>query len=202
MNHKQLKRRESVWILNYLMDNDDLLTRVHFVTKAGRIDVLEEKQRLIIMSCHCTDYAPFKYFTENNLTTDAERAFHDIRLNRDKPIFINVQYHGDVSCDNLFMVEEDEDVMVIAMGINLNHPLREKPKSTLQKLQDKFSEINPDVAPTINSLCETVTHEIRVKKLKEDIDSALDKGDRELFLKLANELGELTQPNKLFETVK
>ena len=30
----QLKRREGVWILNYLLSNDDLLEHVHFVDEA------------------------------------------------------------------------------------------------------------------------------------------------------------------------
>lgn len=205
MNNKQLKRRESVWILNYLMDHDGLLKHVHFVTAAGRLDVLDEKQRLIQMSCHCIDDVPaFKYFTRGNVTTDAERAFHDIRLNSDQPIFVNIQYKDAITCDNYFMVEEDEDVMVIALGIHdLDHPVRKEPE-TLQSLQKAYHQIkiSPDVEPTIDSLCDTLTHEFMVKKLKEGIDSALDKGDRKLFKKLANELAELTQPTKLFETVK
>lgn len=207
MNTKQFKRRECVWIMNYLMDNDDLLSRTHFVTSAGRLDVLDEKQRLILMGCHCVpDVPPFKYFKDGNLTTDAERAFHDIRLNRHQPIFINIQYRDAISCDNYFMVEEDDEVMLLSMGININHPPRKEPEKSsgaLAKLQAKYyEEISPEVEPTINSLCDNLSHEFKVKKLKEDIDSALDKGDKELFLKLSNELNELAQPKKLFETVK
>ena len=34
LNHYQLKRRECVWILNYLMSHDQLMEKVHFVEQA------------------------------------------------------------------------------------------------------------------------------------------------------------------------
>ena len=34
LNHFQLKRREAVWILNFLMSNDQLMEKVHFVEEA------------------------------------------------------------------------------------------------------------------------------------------------------------------------
>lgn len=34
LNHYQLKRRECVWILNYLMSHDSLMEKVHFVEQA------------------------------------------------------------------------------------------------------------------------------------------------------------------------
>ena len=34
LNHYQLKRRECVWILNYLISHDQLMEKVHFVEQA------------------------------------------------------------------------------------------------------------------------------------------------------------------------
>ena len=76
LNHYQLKRRECVWILNYLMSHDQLMEKVHFVEQA------QYCPRGLIMSTHCVDKVPFRFYKENVMTTDAEKSFHDIRLNR------------------------------------------------------------------------------------------------------------------------
>lgn len=80
LNHYQLKRRESVWILNYLMSHDQLMEKVHFVEEAHLCP------RGIIMSTHCVDNVPFRFYKDNIMTTDAEKSFHDIRLNREEDI--------------------------------------------------------------------------------------------------------------------
>jgi len=202
LNNKQAKRRESVWILNYLMDHDNVLQNTHFVTANVRLELLEEKQRLVQMSCTDTDLPPFKYFTTNVMTTDAEKTFHDIRLNYENPLFINLQYRGVERCDNYFMIEEDDDIQDIILGISGNKKPKEKSSGTLTNLQQAYIDINPKLAPTIDNLLDNVTHEIKVKKLKEDIDLALQDYNKEEFLKLSSELNELAQPKKIFETVK
>jgi len=88
LNRYQLKRRESVWILNYLMSHDQLMEKVHFVEEA------QFCPRGLIMSTHCTREVPFRFYKDNIMTTDAEKSFHDIRLNRDEDIYIQLNFHG------------------------------------------------------------------------------------------------------------
>ncbi|MCY7726063.1 ReoY family proteolytic degradation factor, partial [Bacillus pumilus] len=88
LNHYQLKRRECVWILNYLMSHDSLMEKVHFVEQA------EFCPRGIIMSTHCVDEVPFRFYKENIMTTDAEKSFHDIRLNKQQDLFIQLNFRS------------------------------------------------------------------------------------------------------------
>ena len=62
----QLKRREGVWILNYLLSNDDLLEHVHFVDEAHYCP------RAIVMSTVDTTSIPFRFYKDNIMTSDAE----------------------------------------------------------------------------------------------------------------------------------
>jgi uncharacterized protein YpiB (UPF0302 family) len=86
LNNYQLKRRECVWILNYLMNHDRLMKNVHFVEQA------QYCPRGLIMSTHCVDDVPFRFYKENVMTTDAEKSFHDIRLNREEDIYIQLNF--------------------------------------------------------------------------------------------------------------
>ena len=68
------------------MSHDQLMKKVHFV----EIIVCS---RGLVMSTHCVDEAPFKFYKSNIMTTDAEKSFHDIRLNRDEDIYITLHFH-------------------------------------------------------------------------------------------------------------
>src|SRR5699024_1219328 len=82
----QLKKRESVWILNYLVNHSKILARVHFVRDAKFCP------RGIMMSTYCSKDAPFRFYKNQLVTTDAEKAFHDIRLNRNDLLYIQLNF--------------------------------------------------------------------------------------------------------------
>lgn len=84
----QLKKRESVWILNYLINHKEILKHVHFVREAKFCP------RAIIISSHCSDDIPFRFYKNNIVTTDPEKSFHDIRLNRDESLYIQLNFKG------------------------------------------------------------------------------------------------------------
>ena len=48
----------------------------------------------IIMSTHCVDEVPFRFYKENIMTTDAEKSFHDIRLNKQQDLFIQLNFRS------------------------------------------------------------------------------------------------------------
>ena len=58
LNNYQLKRRECVWILNYLLSHDQLMEKVHFVEHA------EYCPRGIVMSTQCVDDVPFRFYKD------------------------------------------------------------------------------------------------------------------------------------------
>ncbi|MED1424196.1 ReoY family proteolytic degradation factor [Bacillus altitudinis] len=162
LNHYQLKRRECVWILNYLMSHDSLMEKVHFVEQA------EFCPRGIIMSTHCVDEVPFRFYKENIMTTDAEKSFHDIRLNKQQDLFIQLNFRS--------AYRSPEYAAVLETNPHI-------PKDLFENEKDK------DLAEKV------LEHSIATfqkERLMKEIDEALDRHDQETFNKLAKELSLLS----------
>ncbi|MEK5134549.1 ReoY family proteolytic degradation factor [Bacillus sp. FSL W8-0645] len=162
LNHYQLKRRECVWILNYLMSHDSLMEKVHFVEQA------EFCPRGIIMSTHCVDEVPFRFYKENIMTTDAEKSFHDIRLNKQQDLFIQLNFRS--------AYRSPEYAAVLETNPHI-------PKDLSENEKDK------DLAEKV------LEHSIATfqkERLMKEIDEALDRHDQETFNKLARELSLLS----------
>ncbi len=163
LNHYQLKRRECVWILNYLMSHDQLMEKVHFVEQA------QYCPRGLIMSTHCVDKVPFRFYKENVMTTDAEKSFHDIRLNRDEDIYIQLNFLASNKAHQYAAVLEENPYVPKHLQVN------EKDGIIAEKI-----------------LKESIEHFQR-EKLLQLIDEALDRQDREAFQTLTESLNKLTQ---------
>ncbi|WP_099158352.1 ReoY family proteolytic degradation factor [Virgibacillus ndiopensis] len=161
LNHFQLKKRESVWILNYLVNHDDLLTNVHFIREARFCP------RAIVMSSHCSDEVPFRFYKNQLVTTDAEKSFHDIRLNQKEPLYIQLNFKN--ANQNAFYVAVLEDNPFIPEGFFIT----KKDQELAKKLLD-------------NSL-----YNYKKKMLREQIDRSLDNKDEQTFLKLVEQLHKL-----------
>lgn len=87
LNQHQMKLRESNWILTYLANHNKLLRNVHFVRNAKFCP------RGIIISSKDSDDVPFRFYRNQLVTTDAEKAFHDIRLNQFEPLYIELNFY-------------------------------------------------------------------------------------------------------------
>ncbi|MBP3041427.1 YpiB family protein [Bacillaceae bacterium Marseille-Q3522] len=163
LNHYQLKRRECVWILNYLMSHDQLMEKVHFVEQAKFCP------RGLVMSTHCVDDVPFRFYKENVMTTDAEKSFHDIRLNRDEEIYIELHFHSSFQVHQFAAVLEENPY--IPKNIQINDRDRQLAEIILKQSIEKF----------------------RRDQLIRLINNALDKRDKESFLILTAELKKLNK---------
>lgn len=161
LNHYQLKRRECVWILNYLMSHDQLMEKVHFVEQA------QYCPRGLIMSTHCVDEVPFRFYKENVMTTDAEKSFHDIRLNRDEEIYIQLNFHASNKAHQYAAVMEENPFMPKTLQIN------EKDRLIAERFLTESLE------------------KFRREKILELIDEALDKQDKKAFNVLTQQLNRL-----------
>ncbi|UOE54208.1 ReoY family proteolytic degradation factor [Bacillus sp. CMF12] len=161
LNHYQLKRRECVWILNYLMSHDQLMEKVHFVEQA------QYCPRGLIMSTHCVDEVPFRFYKENVMTTDAEKSFHDIRLNRDEEIYIQLNFHASNKAHQYAAVMEENPFMPKTLQIN------EKDRLIAERFLTESLE------------------KFRREKLLELIDEALDKQDKKAFNILTQQLNRI-----------
>lgn len=163
LNHYQLKRRECVWILNYLMSHDELLKKVHFVEEA------QFCPRGLVMSTHCVDEVPFRFYKENVMTTDAEKSFHDIRLNRDEDIFIQLNFRGAYKQHQYMLVLEENPYMPKNLQISEKDRL----------LAEKFLQRS--------------IFQYEREKLLKLIDKALDKYDKKAFQDLTTRLKQLEE---------
>ncbi|WP_062104810.1 ReoY family proteolytic degradation factor [Bacillus niameyensis] len=146
LNRYQLKRRESVWILNYLMSHDKLLERVHFVEDA------QFCPRGLIMSTHCTRDVPFRFYKENIMTTDAEKSFHDIRLNRDEEIYIQINFRSSHLSHQYAAVLEDNPYVKHKLL------LTEKDKSYAEQFLE-YSLKNYQEEKVLNAIDEALDHQ-------------------------------------------
>jgi len=158
LNHYQLKRRECVWILNYLMSHDQLMEKVHFVDNAERCP------RGLVMSTHCVDEVPFRFYKENVMTTDAEKSFHDIRLNRDEDIYIQLNFYASNQAHQYAAVLVENPFMPKKLEIS------EKDKLIAEQFLIASIE------------------KFQKEKLLELIDEALDNGDQQSFQELTSRL--------------
>lgn len=161
LNHYQLKRRECVWILNYLMSHDQLMEKVHFVDQA------QYCPKGLVMSTHCVDEVPFRFYKENVMTTDAEKSFHDIRLNRKEEIFIQLNFHASNKTHQYAAVLEENPFMPKKLHIN------EKDRLIAERFLD------------------TCLEKFQRDHLLQKIDEALDNHDQKTFLLLTEKLNRL-----------
>ncbi|AXI40005.1 hypothetical protein CX649_10315 [Bacillaceae bacterium ZC4] len=161
LNHYQLKRRECVWILNYLMSHDSLMENVHFVEHAKFCP------RGMVMSTHCVDDVPFRFYKENVMTTDAEKSFHDIRLNKDEDLYIQLNFRA--------QYRSPEYAAVLVENPYLPKDMQRNEKDRL--LAEKILE-------------ESIK-KFQKEKLLRLIDEALDAHDEEAFRKLVKQLNNL-----------
>ena len=161
LNHYQLKRRECVWILNYLMSHDQLMEKVHFVEHA------EFCPRGIIMSTQCVDDVPFRFYKDSILTTDAEKSFHDIRINRDQEIYIQLNFKAVHKSHQYALVLENNPYMPEHLEIS-----------------DKDREL-------AEQFLQTSIKNFQLEQIREKIDKALDRKDKEEFFMLSEQLNRI-----------
>ncbi|AVQ99225.1 ReoY family proteolytic degradation factor [Oceanobacillus sp. M65] len=161
LNHYQLKKRESVWILNYLVNHDEILANVHFVREAKFCP------RGIIMTSHCSEETPFRFYKNQLVTTDAEKSFHDIRLNHNEPLYLQLNFK-----------KSYQNAAYVAV-------LEENPY-----IPDEYfiTEKDQQIA---EDLLERSIYTFKRSYLTQEIDLALDKMDQQRFLDLSNELKKL-----------
>ncbi|MCP3738741.1 ReoY family proteolytic degradation factor [Rossellomorea sp. BNER] len=161
LNRYQLKRRECVWILNYLMSHDQLMKKLHFVEEA------QYCPRGLVMSTHCVEDVPFRFYKENIMTTDAEKSFHDIRLNRDEDIYIQLNFNKANASYQYAAVLEDNPFM------------------------PKYLQINEKDRIVAEQFLEHSIESFYKEKLLKAIDESLDRQDKDEFERLAKKLSEL-----------
>ncbi len=167
LNHYQLRKRECVWILNYLMSHDPLMEKVHFVDQA------QYCPRALIMSTHCIDGVPFRFYKENVVTNDAEKSFHDIRLNQDEDLYVQLNFQSSNASFHYAAVLED----------NPFTPRDIKTEKEDRKITETWLEESLQI--------------FQRDHLMKEIDRALDEGNEEAFHHFSNLFIQVTNGSPL-----
>lgn len=171
LNNYQLKKRESVWILNYLVNHHDLLVHVHFVRDAKFCP------RGIVMTSHCSNEAPFRFYKNQLVTTDAEKSFHDIRLNQQEPLYLQLNFY-----------KSYQNATYVAV-------LEQNPYTP-----EEYMITKDDKQQAANLLNQTL-YNYKKNILIQGINRSLDEMDQENFMKLTDQLHRLEkdQPHLLMQ---
>ncbi|KHE67334.1 ReoY family proteolytic degradation factor [Halobacillus sp. BBL2006] len=168
LNHYQLKKRESVWILNYLMNHESLLSSVHFVQE------VKFCPRGMEISAQGVSDPPFRFYKGQVMTNDAEKSFHDLRMNQDEPVYIQMNFDKAQQCSKYALVLEENPYLP------KDYYLNERDKSEADRL---------------------LSHSLlkhRQRQIENKIDEALIHGKREEFKDLCEALTKVKHELKAF----
>lgn len=163
LNQYEMKKIESSWILTYLANHHDTLQRVHFVREVRHCP------RGLIISSNCSDTVPFRFYRNHIVTVDADKAFHDIRLNPFETLYVQ-----------LYFDEWKKNPQYAGV-------LEENPF-----LSDDYYITSEDREQTENFIHYSLDM-MRRKELVKKIDQALDKRNQDEFIKLSQEIYEIDQ---------
>lgn len=158
LSNIQLKKRESVWTLNYLMSHDYHLKRVRFVEDA------RYTPRGMVMAAVNVNDEPFQFFKGDIMITDAEKAFHDIRNNRED-IYIEIKFK-DCHKSSLYLSVLEEN------------PFKPNEENLLSHSERQWMEKN------LNDSLE----KYKLNNLMDRIDFALETKNEALFMELTSSL--------------
>jgi len=159
----KLKRRECVWILNYLLSHEELLQSVHFTDEAHYCP------RAMVISTTESESIPFRFYKGNLMTADAEKSFHDLRLYPKEKMYIQLNFPSSHTCAHFASVREENPFLPSYLQVS------EKDKKTAELLLEE----------SIAALTEDV--------LKRKIDEALDTNNKEQFILHCSMLNELRE---------
>ena len=159
----QLKRREGVWILNYLLTDEKLLKNVHFVEEAHYCP------RAIVMSSVDTTGIPFRYYKGKVMTNDAEKSFHDLRMNHSDQVFIQLNFPN------------------VPPHMNYIAVLEQNPHIPHHTAITEYDRL------TAEAMLDDSLYQYQEQKILQQIDEALDAGNKSLFIQLSNTLQTMKQ---------
>jgi uncharacterized protein YpiB (UPF0302 family) len=140
--------------MEYLRSHPTILDRTHFVEEAIHTP------RSLVMTANGMEGAPFRFYKGNLMTADSEKAFHDIRLNPDQDLYIELVFPKD-GCIEYYGVLEDNPHVVV--------------KSARKEDCDFAEQFTNDFALSLNK-----------EVLLQRIDEALDARDKERFMELTS----------------
>lgn len=166
IQNNQLKRRESLWILNYLLNHEQLLKNVHFIEEVSLTN------RGMGLATIESEQDPFAYYKDGRKFEDPEQAFHDLRLNWQETFYLELYF------DNAYQV-------LSAYGILEQNP-------NIEEGSDMSFELGEKVESSLNRLA----WKERKRQLLLLIDQALSDQNEEKFQSFTDELRKIDEKIK------
>lgn len=158
LSHYQLKSRESIWILNYLMNHESILEYVHFVRE------VKDCPRGLVLTAKGSDEPSFRFYKNQILTTDPEKSFHDIRMNRSEAVYVQLNFK------NNFQSPEYAGVM------------EENP------YDDQNGCLTANELRSVEYILEKTLYRKQKELLLTKIDESLDKREYDAFIRYSKQL--------------
>lgn len=157
------QRREVSWILNYLANHEAILANVRFVEHA------ESTERGIVIRDLSVAGEALTLFLEGKSFTDSDQIFHEIRLNWKDPLYLECFFANSWDHPTYLSILEDNPYL-------------------------SWNEsIDPTILTTVNDYLAEEQRRARITELYQEIDEALEKGDKETFLRLSQEVNDVLQ---------
>lgn len=163
LKNYELKNRESRRILEYLLTDETLLNNIHFVREAKFCP------RAIILTTTCSDEVSFRFHKQHVITNEVEKSFHDLRLCKHQPMYIQINFYNAYQNEYYIAVLEDNPYI---------------PENIQLKEQDQM---------IAKQMLENILIERKQATLKKMIDHSLEKNNRKAFFKLVDELNKLEE---------
>lgn len=116
----EFESHENKWILELLLKQPEILEQVEFVKSVN------DCPRSITMSTICSPKPEFVYKKNKLVTIDQDKAYHDLRLNFNVPVYLQLNYRGQEKCPNYGFISIDNPY-------ENNHFNREKDKYLVDK---------------------------------------------------------------------
>lgn len=165
LENKKMKRRDCTWMLDHLLTHDKALERVRFMEEA------HYAPRSIVLSTTEVENIPFRFYSGNLMTADADKANQELRMYPEKEMCIQINFSGSQTCVEYMAVLEENEYI----------------PDSLRKESVKVLE---DVSEDTERLVSAITASTHRVSLMNEIDKALDSGDKELFMQLSRMLNE------------
>jgi uncharacterized protein YpiB (UPF0302 family) len=159
----QMKRRESMWILNYLINHDIVLNKTRFVEQ------VDQTPRGIRIATIGTDTPAFRFYKEGREFEDPEQAFHEVRLNWHTDLYIEVIFQDAWNSAEYLSILED---------------------NPFAKWNDTITD---ELSMEVDEALERFQLMERKQELLKEIDAALEGEKRESFLSLTKELRKIDE---------
>ena len=156
-----LKRREALWILEYLFSHNLMLEKTHFVEDVSKTP------RGIYMSVVGNEKPDFRFYKNGHVFEDGMQAFHEVRLNWSSPLYIEIDF---------------DDAWEHAEYLTI---LEDNPYASWN---DSISE---ELLSSVDDALAYETLLIVRDQLLQEIDTALLEGDKQNFVALTDNLSEI-----------